>query len=228
MTTVTHPAHRVPPLVEGERLTRDEFERRYSAMPEVKKAELIDGVVHMPSPVSMIAHGEPHAHILGWLTFYRAFTSGVRVGDNSTVRLDMENEPQPDCLLLIDPARGGQTVFTDGYVTGGPELAGEVAASSRSIDRGAKLRAYRRNGVREYLLWRVEESAIDWFILRGEEYEELAPGADGIHRSEAFPGLWLDVAALLAADLPRVFAVVQAGLASPEHAAFVAKLAPTS
>ncbi len=204
MTAATQAAPPTPPLVDGERLTRDEFERRYHAMPEVKKAELIDGVVHMPSPVSMLGHGEPHAHLISW----------------------MGTEPQPDSLLLIDPARGGRTEFTDGYVTGGPELAGEVAASSLSIDRGAKFRAYRRNGVCEYILWRVEDGAIDWFILRDGEYHDLAPGPDGIIRGEAFPGLWLDVAAVPAADLVRVIAVLQLGIASPEHAAFVAGLPP--
>jgi hypothetical protein len=150
----------------------------------------------------------------------------VRAGDNATVRLDLKNEPQPDAVLLIDPDRGGRVTFTDGYITGGPELAAEVAASSVSIDRNAKFRAYQRNGICEYLLWRVEDGAIDWFVLRGGRYEQLPIGADGIIRSEVFPGLWLDPAALLAEDLPRVLAVLQAGLASPEHAAFVARLCP--
>jgi hypothetical protein len=213
-----------PVLRNGDHLGRDEFERRYNAMPEVKKAELIEGVVYMPSPVSFDDHGEPHAHLMGLLAFYRFATPGVRVGDNATVRLDMDNEPQPDALLLIEPARGGRVTYTDGYVTGGPELAAEVGASSVSIDRNAKLRAYQRNGVCEYLLWRVEDRAIDWFVLRGSRYELLPVGPDGVVRSEAFPGLWLDPQALIAADGPRVLAVHQQGVASPEHAAFVARL----
>src|SRR5262245_38036806 len=109
MTTAASQA--IPPLVHGERLTRDEFERRYEAMPGVKKAELIDGVVHMPSPVSLDDHGEPHAHIMGWLFNYRVQTPGVRLGDNTTVRLDLDGEPQPDGMLLIDPSRGGRTTI---------------------------------------------------------------------------------------------------------------------
>jgi hypothetical protein len=215
---------RVPPLRNGDHLTRDEFERRYNAMPDKKKAELIEGVVYMPSPVHFEEHGEQHAHLMGLLTFYRFHTPGVRVGDNATVRLDLENEPQPDALLLIEPERGGQVTVTDGYITGGPELAAEVAASSVSIDRNVKWRVYRRNGVREYLLWRVEDQAIDWFVLRGSNYELLPVGPDGIVRSEVFPGLWLDPQALIAGDMARILAVHQQGIASPEHAAFVARL----
>jgi hypothetical protein len=219
---------RVPPLRNGDHLDRVEFERRYNAMPQVNKAELIEGVVFMPSPVSFENHGEQHAHLMAWLVVYRAHTPGLRVGDNATVRLDMDNEPQPDAFLLVEPSRGGRTTITDGYVTGGPELTAEVAASSASIDRNAKLNAYRRNGVREYVLWRTEDGAIDWFVLRGGQYQPLTPGPDGVLRSEGYPGLWLDVAALLTGDVLRVLAVLQQGIASPEHAAFVATLNPPS
>jgi hypothetical protein len=236
MTTVTRPTPQksqaggngepVPPLCNGDHLDRIEFERRYEAMPHVNKAELIEGIVYMPSPVSADRHGDPHFNLITWLGVYRAQTPGVRGSDNATVRLDMDNEPQPDALLRIAPERGGRTTNTDGYVTGGPELACEVAVSTVSIDRNAKLNAYRRNGVCEYLLWRVQDNAIDWFVLRGGQYVQLPVETDGVVRSEVFPGLWLDGQALLADDLPRVLAVLQQGVASPEHAAFVARLNP--
>ncbi len=228
MSAPTIPAPQIPRLRNGDHLDSDEFLRRYDAMPEVKKAELIEGVVYMPSPVSFEEHGEQHAHLLLVLATYRAYTPGVRVGDNPTIRLDLGNVPQPDALLLIEPERGGRVTFTGGYITGGPELAAEVAASSVSIDRNAKFRAYQRNGVCEYLLWRVEDQEIDWFVLRNASYEPLAPGPDGILRSEVFPGLWLDPRALLGDDLPRVLALLQQGLTSPEHAAFVARLGGAS
>jgi hypothetical protein len=224
MSAPTVPTRKVPPLHNGDHLDRDEFERRYDAMPDVKKAELIEGVVYMPSPVRFEEHGKQHADLMTWLGVYRAHTSGVSAGDNTTIRLDLGNAPQPDALLLIEPERGGRVTFTDGYVTGGPELVAEVAASSVSIDRNAKLDAYLRNGVQEYVFWRVEDRAIDWFVLRGAKYDLLPAGADGIVRSEVFPGLWLDPAALIAEDLMRVLAVVQQGIASPDHAAFVIRL----
>src|SRR5262249_55518592 len=126
-TTAVPPELKVPPLRNGDHLSRDEFERRYEAMPGVKKAELIEGVVYMPSPVNFEEHDEQHAHLMTWLGIYRFQTQGVRVGDNPTIRLDLKNEPQPDALLLIDPRHGGQVTITDGYITGGPELAAEVA-----------------------------------------------------------------------------------------------------
>jgi Uma2 family endonuclease len=213
------------PLEPGDHLTREEFERRYDAMPELKKAELIEGVVYLPSPVRAEQHGSPHAALTGWLVVYWAGTPGVRAAADSTVRLDLDNEPQPDALMMIEPSRGGRArIDADGYVEGGPELVVEVAASSASIDLNAKLRVSRRNGVQEYLVWRVLERAVDWFALRGSQYDRLAPGPDGILRSEAFPGLWLDPAALVGLDLAGVLGVLQRGLASPEHAAFRARL----
>jgi len=216
---------RIPPLHNGDRLTRDEFERRYQAMPHVHNAELIEGVVHMPSPVSAEEHGEPHFDLNGWLCVYRAHTPGVRGGDNSTLRLDLANEPQPDGYLRLVRECGGQSQLVDGYVTGAPELIVEIAASSVSYDLHDKLNAYRRNNVREYVVWRVWDAAVDWFILRGGRFERL-PVVDGIYKSEVFPGLWLEPAAVLRGDLLRAFQVLQQGLASPEHAAFVVRLTP--
>lgn len=230
MTTVLSSAPRgpavadVPELRAGDRLTRAEFERRYTAMPHVKKAELIEGVVYMPSPVSQEDHAGPHFDVIGWLGFYRAKTPGVQGGDNATLRLDLDNEPQPDAFLRILPEYGGQSYDSGKYVGGAPELIVEVAASSASYDLYDKLHAYRRNEVREYVVWRVWDRAIDWFVLREDRYERLAPNAADQYQSQIFPGLWLDPAALLRGDLAQVLAVVQQGLASPEHAEFVSRL----
>lgn len=212
----------VPPLENGDHLTRPEFERRYSAMPGVKKAELIEGKVHMPSPVHHETHGRPHAAVVTWLGYYRAFTPGTDLGDNSSVRIDWHNEPQPDALLMLAPERGGQArVGASNFIEGAPELIVEVSASTISYDLHEKFQAYERNGVREYVVWRVLDRELDWFVLREGRYVPLSPDAEGILRSEVFPGLWLDPAALLAGDLARVFAVVQRGTTSIEHAAFI-------
>ena len=215
----------VPPLHNGDRLTRVEFERRYKAMPQVNKAELIEGIVYMPSPVRLQRHGQPHAILIGWLAYYLSKTPGLIIGDNSTNRLDEDNEPQPDVMLLIPKHAGGSAqVDGDDYVSGAPEFVGEIAASSVSIDLHAKFNAYRRNGVREYLVWRTEEQALDWFILRDGLYVPLPAGEDGLIRSETFPGLWLDPAALLAGNLPRLFEVLDRGVGTPEHPPFLQRL----
>lgn len=219
--------HMIPPLENGDCLTRAEFERRYEAMPQVKKAELIEGVVYVPSPVRHRLHGRPHTHIMTWLGQYEAHTPGVEASDNSTVRLDLDNEPQPDALLIIDPERGGQTRLSeDGYIEGAPELVVEVASSSASYDLHAKRHAYRRNGVSEYIVWRVLDQQIDWFVFREGQYERILPDPDGLLRSEAFAGLWLDLEALVGGDMATVLDRGQQGLVSPEHAAFVARLNP--
>lgn len=220
-----HHDSKILPLEPGDRLTRDEFERRYEAMPELKKAELIEGVVYMPSAVRYRRHGRPHAKLIGWLTNYEAATLGVEAADNSTARLDLDNEPQPDALLLIDPVRGGQaTISDDDYVENAPELVGEIASSSASFDLNTKLVVYRRNGVREYVVWRVLDEEIDWFVLRGGNYERIEAGDDGILRSEIFPGLWLDEDALIRGDLATVFSTLQQGCESAGHADFLKRL----
>jgi len=219
----------LPPLENGDRLTRAEFERRYDAMPGVKKAELIEGVVYMPSPVRLRRHGEPHALTLGWLTAYRAGTPGVIAADNASARLDLDNEPQPDALLMIDPERGGQArISDDDYVNGAPELIVEVGSSTIGIDLNLKLHVYRRSGVREYVVWRVQDRKIDWFVLRDGEFIRLDPDEKGHYRSTTFPGLWLDATALVAGDMAKVLNVVRQGLAAPEHAKFVSDLAARS
>lgn len=218
----------IPPLESGDRLTRAEFHRRYEAMPGVRKAELVEGEVHMPSPVSHRYHGGPHLDVAAWLGVYRASTPGTDAGDNSTVRLDADNEPQPDALLYVLPECGGRVRLTKkkGYIRRAPDLVVEIAASSASIDLGKKLTAYRRNRVSEYLVWRVYDAAADWFVHRAGAFDPLAPDpADGLLRSVAFPGLWLDPAALVRRDLSAVLAALNRGLASPEHAAFVQQLA---
>lgn len=216
----------LPPLESGDRLTRREFEQRYEQMPSSVKAELIEGVVYMASPVRVNRHSWPHAIIMTWLGYYCAATRGTQVLDNATVRLDLDNEAQPDALLRIETARGGHSrVSADDYLEGAPELIVEIAASSAAYDLHDKLRAYRRNGVEEYLVWTMHPRQLHWFRLREGAYAPLLPGPDGIIRSEVFPGLHLRVAALLAEDLPTVLAVLQAGLETPEHAAFVERLA---
>ncbi|MGH9833230.1 MAG: Uma2 family endonuclease [Blastocatellia bacterium] len=217
--------HEIPPLRQGDYLTRAEFERRYEAMPEVNKAELIEGRVYMPSPVRAKGHGAPHGDIVGWLVHYKAFTPGVSFFDNSTTRLDQDNEPQPDAQLRIDEALGGQPqISDDDYIEGAPELAAEVASSSAPFDLNQKKEAYRRNGVQEYIVWQTPDRRIDWFGLADGQYAPLLPDADGIIRSRVFPGLWLDVEALLKDDMAKVLAVLQQGLASPEHGDFVKRL----
>ncbi len=219
----------VLPLEPGDHLTRDEFERRYDAMPDLKKAELIEGVVYMPSPVRFNQHAGPHFDLVTWLGVYRANTPGVRGADNSTIRLDIENEPQPDATLIIEPACGGKVILSpDDYVVGSPEWVGEVSASSASFDLHTKLRVCRRNNVLEYLVWRVLDKAIDWFTLRKSQYEKLPPTQTGLYQSLVFPGLWLDPAALARGDMVTVLQVLQQGINSSEHAGFVERLQETA
>jgi Uma2 family endonuclease len=222
---VNIPLPAIPPLESGDRLTRYEFERRYQAMPKLKKAELIEGVVYVAAALRFQSHGQPHADIMGWLWTYKIATPGVRLGDNVTVRLDLDNEPQPDAVLCLDPSLGGQTRLSeDDYLEGAPEFIAEIAASTAAIDLGDKKRAYRRNGVQEYLVWQVYNQRLDWFSLQEGDYHLLPMDSDGIIRSLVFPGLWLAVNDLLAGQMPQVLAVAQDGLNSSEHQVFLQQL----
>jgi Uma2 family endonuclease len=205
----------IPPLENGDHLTKDEFERRYNAMPKTIKAELIEGK----------SRGNPDNKIATWLGFYSAHTQGVAAANNATVQLDEINEPQPDVLLIIEEHFGGQTIINaDDYLEGAPELAVEVAASSATYDLREKKEAYRRNGVQEYIVWAVYDRQLQWLRLEAGQYVSLNPGEDGVIRSRTFPGLWLDVEALLKDDMAKVLAVLQQGLDSSEHKDFVERL----
>ena len=212
-----------PPLKHGERLTRDEFERRYEAMPHLKKAELIEGVVYMSSPVRTDIHSDPHARIMTWLGVYWTATPGVQCADNATIHLDSDNEAQPDALLRIE--EGGTSVLNDeGYIEGAPELIVEIAGTSADYDLHEKLEAYLRNEVTEYIVWQTQEERLDWFRLVNEEYVPVVPDTEGLIESQTFPGLRLAVNALMGGDLATVLSELQKGLATTEHSAFVKQL----
>lgn len=208
----------IPPLENGDRLTRAEFERRYESMPEVKKAELIERMVYMTSPVRA-PHSQRHSWVNWWLVSYQlAAGSDIEVHDNVSVRLDPDNEAQPD-LCLRRVSNGATRISDDGYLEGPPELIVEIAGSSASYDLHKKLHVYRRAGVQEYIVWRVYEGAIDWFRLDNGQYYPLPPNEQGVIQSDAFPGLWLNVAAMRRGDLAAVLATLQAGLIAINEAA---------
>jgi len=226
MSTVDRAKPKIlPPLVAGQRLDQPTFHERYEAMPPNTRAELVGGVVYMPSPLSQ-DHGKEDRNVGGWLFCYQMYTPGVDGEDNATVKLDRKGEPQPDCQLRIPKELGGQTYVDDeGYIAGAPELVVEIARSSRHYDLNAKKADYERAGVLEYVVVELDPNRVHWFIRRGDRFEDWPPGPDGIYRSEIFPGLWLDAAALFAEDRRRLIRVLKRGLRTPEHAAFAAKLA---
>jgi Uma2 family endonuclease len=214
-----------PWLENGEHMDQAKFHARYLNLPPEFKAELIEGVVYvMPSPLKN-KHARSDFSLIGWLYVYSASTPGTAGQSNATTILGDKSEPQPDSALLILPAFGGQSRDGDDDITyGAPELIVEIAWSSRSIDLSAKLRDYERAGVREYVVQNLHDQSIHWHFLQDGKFELLTPGSDGIYRSRAFPGLWLDPIRLFAGDNASVIKMLQQGIASPEHAAFVADL----
>ncbi len=214
----------LPPLVEGQRIDQPTFHARYEAMPPGTRAELINGVVYMPSPVGP-EHGIAQVPVIVWLDYYAEQTAGLQVMDNATAILGRKSEPQPDALLRILPEFGGQTRIERKYLTGPPELVAEVSHTTRYVDLGPKLEDYQRAGVLEYVVSALEPDQIFWFVREGATLVERPLGEDGLYRSAIFPGLWLDPQALIRGDRRRIREVVNLGCATPEHAAFVARLA---
>jgi len=235
----------IPPLRDGDRLTLREFMRRYEASPEGTRAELLRGVVYLNSspvrngtaldhtmpPIAGGHHARPQSALNGWLYTYAVHTVGVESFSPVTTELPhSESATEPDLMLRIQAVAGGATTMDEhGYVIGSPELVAEIANTSAATDLGVKYDTYEANGVREYLVWRTVPGVLDWFVLKRKKYVPLLPDpADGYLKSVVFPGLWLDVTALLAGDGRTVLATLQRGLSSPEHAAFEAKLAATA
>lgn len=198
-----------PVLENGDRLARAEFNRRYRLRPDIRKAELVLGVVYVASPTRLAAHADPHSLVALWLRAYEATTPGVRVGIEGTVYLDDDGEVQPDAFMFWLPPHASKARQTaDDYVEGAPDLVAEIAASSASYDLHDKKEAYRRAGVKEYIPWRVLDGAIDWFRLQDGEYRRVEPDTDGMIESAVFPGLRLAVAAMLAGDTTSVLAAL--------------------
>lgn len=221
--TLTVPARDRVELYSGDRMTQEEFHRAYKRMPKDFKAELIGGTVYVASPLRL-PHATAHPAFGTLLFVYKSHTPGVECGDNGTIVLADDSEPQPDLFLRILPEYGGQSRTTpEQYVQGAPELVAEIAHSSRAIDLHAKRNDYTRYGVREYLVLCVEEGQLRWFDLTGNQ--ELQPDAAGVFRLRTFPGLWIDGPGLVAQDYRRMMPTLEQGLASIEHRAFVERLA---
>ena len=212
-----------PPLMPGDRLTRDEFLRRWEEHPEIKFAELIGGIVYMPSPTSR-EHGEREYLTAGWLCAYQAHTSGTSGGSNATVIMD-DDSPQPDVFLRILPECGGQSIDTGKFIGGGPEFITEICVSTAAYDLNQKLELYESFRVQEYLAVLMHEQEIRWHRLGQKGYHLLDPAGAMLWKSVEFPGLWLNGKALLAGDSAKLLATLRRGLRSPEHAAFAKKLA---
>ena len=193
-----------PPLEHGDVLGRGEFLRRYAAMPGLKKAELIEGIVYISSPVRADRHGIPHVKLATLLQVYATKHPGLLVADNATVRLDTFNEPQPDLLMMRE--HGQARLADDGYVHGAPEFIAEIAASSASYDLHQKKRTYLRAGVREYLVWLADENRLIWWRLVDDEFVEIPADENGLLASAAFPGLVIDGTALRSGDLATALA----------------------
>ena len=218
-----------PPLANGDRITADEFLLRHDEWASARRVEVIEGGVHIPSFAAPAVHAAAHDTLDQWLLGYKMMTRGLRRGDGRTdggrVRLDGDNLYRPDLTLRLPESAGGRTRVVAGVTAGPPELVCEVATCASSVDLHRKLDVYRRNGVGEYLVWRTRDAAVDWFALRDGRYDPIAPDpADGLLKSGTFPGLWLSVPALLAHDLPALAAAVERGRATPDHAAFAARL----
>ncbi len=209
------------PLQSGDRLGVAEFHQRYAQHPSIKKAELVEGVVYMSSPV-YTSHSKPHAQLVFWAGLYLAGTPSVQMGDNQSVRLDNDNEVQPDICLWQDNSVGSQISITQkGLLLGSPDLVIEVAANSVAYDLHQKLRVYQRSGVREYLVFVAYEQETRWFHLVDGVYQEIAADAQGVLRSRLFPGLWIHPVHVWQNDFAAMQTLLQAGLDSPEHATFV-------
>ena len=214
----------VAPFEDGDVLDQPTFHKLYEAAPEGFRAELIGGIVHLPSPVGM-RHGRPHLVLGAWLAQYSAETDGTEAFIDITAIMSGDDEPQPDVSIIITPEAGGQTTVSEGdYLTGAPELAVEIAHTTTLLDLHAKKQMYEKHGVREYIVIETKRRTIHWFIRRDEKFVPLKLGGDGVLKSRIFPGLWLEPAAVFERSAKRLLTVLQLGFATPEYAKFAAKL----
>lgn len=214
----------VPPFEDGDVMDQPTFHALYLETPKGFRAELIEGIVHMASPVGM-RHGKPHSVLGAWLECYSAETDGTEAFIDITAIMPGDNEPQPDVSLIVSPEAGGQTsVSEDDYLTGSPELAVEISHTSALVDLHAKKQMYEKHGVREYIVVETKRRAVHWFMRRDGIFVAIKPSSDGLLKSRVFPGLWLAPDAVFERSAKKLLASLQLGLATPEHTKFAAKL----
>jgi hypothetical protein len=206
----------------GDRLTLEEFLERWEQMPGLKFAELFDGVVYMPSPVS-VEHGRRDGLMQLLLATYAARTA-VCVNITNATWLMGGSAPQPDIAVRLLPEFGGMTDTSGFLAVGAPELVVEICRSSRSYDLGPKLALYQRAGVPEYLAVLIEDQRIEWRYLEGGSYRLMQPDENGVFKSRIYPGLWVDETAFWAGDSPRSLEVLEAGLLSTECRDFLKRV----
>jgi Uma2 family endonuclease len=218
------PVSKISTLHNGDSLDQKTFHKLYEQTPEGFHAQLIGGIVYVASPVHF-PHSNPDGLIQFWLWSYRKKTPGVGVINKTTTILGSTSEPEPDGGLFILPSHGGHCTTGGKTLKGAPELLIEIANSSAAIDLNQKKRDYETYGVQEYLVVLAEEQAVIWWQLVDGVYQEIPQSNDGFFHSLAFPGLWLDPAGLFAMSEVQMETALELGIASPQHAAFVSKLA---
>jgi Uma2 family endonuclease len=162
---------------------------------------------------------------LVWLSYYQENTLGVEALHSVSTVLDLGREPQPDALLRILPEYGGRTQIDRRFVRGVPELIVEVSHTTRFADLGPKFDDYEHAGVLEYVVRALGPDEVVWFVLREGRFVELALDSEGILRSATFPGLWLKPQALIEGNTRAIRALLDRGMSTPEHKAFLEQLA---
>jgi Uma2 family endonuclease len=219
------PAVAEPFLFEGQRLDQPTFHTIYEQMPEDFKAELIDGVVYLMNMPLYADHSDPDSYMIGLLFTYSMETPGTRVRNGITTKLGPRSEVQPDSCLLIEPEFGGRTQLdAQKAMVAAPELVVEIGSSTLRRDLDAKKKVYEEAGALEYVVYAAQDRKFHWFVLQDGRFVPLTLDAEGLYRSRAFPGFWLDEAAFIANDGQGVMAALRRGLESPEHAEFVERL----
>jgi hypothetical protein len=220
---MTHLAWIEPLLIRpGDRMTLEEFLERWEQMPDLKFAELIDGTVYMPSPISR-EHMRVDSRVQGLCSYYCLRTAGTESGTNGTWLLNGVGGAQPDCSVHILQEFGGRSTTKRGLAAGAPEFVAEVCYSSRAYDLGPKLALYQAAGVDEYLAILVEERRFEWRVLINGSYE-LMDSDHGVYRSRILPGLWIDSNAFWNDQSAALLQTLEQGLASQEHQDFAALL----
>ena len=213
------------PPVDGDCLSVNEFLRRYLPYRRHLKAELINGLVSLNRGVRADLEDLSNSVIQSWVRSYAGLTPGTRMDVNTIVILAWDTVPQPNIVLRVLSENGGKSRMTDGgTLKDAPELMVDFTTSHQTFDIRDKLGAFRRHGVAEYLVWWANDQKLDWFCLEQGKYALNLPDSNGVLTSPSFPGLRLNLSALLNRNSAAVMATLRRSLESSEHAGFVARL----
>lgn len=164
--------------------------------------------------------GELASSVSYWLCQYRRSTPCVESLGRVSIFLDPTTEIETTAAMWLTPGADDRPRWQ--RCEGVPELLVEVTATVHNKVFRRRLRVYEQSEIHELLVVTGDPRDTALYARENGRFARVSPADDGSYRSRVFPGLWLDPSALFSDEWNEMAACLDRGMATEEHAAFVA------